>query len=260
MNQEEAPRAFRGTEEVSRENPMTKKKSKQRVVPVGKGVTKRRPVKRVEDYNWTPINPPAKEVLMEIKKDPPPIKGKPLPHNLHKYCHYHDSYGHWTNSCVALRDMIESYIVDGKLTHLLGKQENQTDGPPVCQVLGNRDSSGRGAHPSRQPYYRERRPAQMLRTDSRPGETIQRERSRSRGRPDNTRDFPEIQTIAWSFGRGGEAHSARKSYAKEMREVSIYAVRRSLKTMKHEKLVIWFSDEDYERVYLPHSDALGGLV
>jgi len=78
VNQEEALRAFRGTEEVSRENPMTKKKSKQRVVPVGKGVTKRRPVKKVEDYNWTPINAPAKEVLMEIKKDPdykdpPPI-------------------------------------------------------------------------------------------------------------------------------------------------------------------------------------------
>jgi hypothetical protein len=41
-----------------------------------------------------------------------------------------------------------------------------------------------------------------------------------------------------------------------MREVSIYAVARPLKTARREKLAITFSDEDYEGVYLPHSDAL----
>jgi hypothetical protein len=41
-----------------------------------------------------------------------------------------------------------------------------------------------------------------------------------------------------------------------MREVSIYSVVRPLKTTKREKLTITFSDEDYEGVYLPHSDAL----
>lgn len=101
VNQEETLRAFRGAEEVARENPATKKKLKQRMTSVGNEVIERRPVKRVEDYNWTPINAPTKEVLMEIKKDPdyknpPPIKGKPHPHNFHKYCHYHDSYVHWT--------------------------------------------------------------------------------------------------------------------------------------------------------------------
>jgi hypothetical protein len=139
VNQEITLRAFWGAEEVAREIPATEKKLKQRMTSAGKEVIERRPVKRVEDYNWTPINAPAKEVLMEIKKDPdyknsPPIKGKPHPHNLHKYCHYHDSYGHWTNSCVALREMIERYIADGKLTRFLAKQENQEGAPFVRRV------------------------------------------------------------------------------------------------------------------------------
>jgi hypothetical protein len=261
VNQEETLRALRGIEEVSRENSMMEKKSKQRGVPVGKGITERRPVKRVEDYNWTLINAPAKEVLMEIKKDPdykdpPPIKGKLLPHNLHKYCHYHGSHGHWTNSCLALREMIERYIADGKLTCFLGEQKDQTGGPIVDRIPRNSDSSGDGARSDQWPYYRERKLAQMPRTDSRAREMVQRERSRSRGCPDNTRDFPEIQTIAGGFGGGGETRSAHKSCAKEMREVSIYAIRRPLKIARLEKLLIGFLDEDYEGVYLPHSDAL----
>lgn len=70
------------------------------------------------------------------------------------------------------------------------------------------------------------------------------------------RNYPEIRTIAGGFRGGGETRSARKSYVKEMREVSIYAIRRPLKTARREKLVFGFSDEDYEGVYLPHSDAL----
>ncbi|XP_062167045.1 uncharacterized protein LOC133873343 [Alnus glutinosa] len=41
-----------------------------------------------------------------------------------------------------------------------------------------------------------------------------------------------------------------------MREVSIYSVARPVKTTNREKLAITFSDEDYEGVYLPHSNAL----
>jgi hypothetical protein len=41
-----------------------------------------------------------------------------------------------------------------------------------------------------------------------------------------------------------------------MWEVSIYAVVRPVKTARREKLAITFSDEDYEGVYLPHSNAL----
>jgi hypothetical protein len=180
----------------------------------------------VEDYSWTPVNAPVKEILMEIKKDPgykdpPSIKGRSLPHSLHKYCHYHDSYGHWTNTCVALREMIERYIADGKLTDFLGKRKNQTDEPPLERVPGNRNLSRREVRPRRQQYYQERKRAQLLRIDTQKKKAPQREWSKSRGRPNDSRDFPEIRTIAGGFGGGSETYLARKSYAKEMREESI---------------------------------------
>lgn len=68
--------------------------------------------------------------------------------------------------------------------------------------------------------------------------------------------FSRDSDHSWRLRRRGETYSARKSYAREMREVSIYSVARPSKTIKREKLTITFSDEDYEGVYLPHSDAL----
>ncbi|XP_062170506.1 uncharacterized protein LOC133876236 [Alnus glutinosa] len=231
VNQEETLRAFRETEEITKENSTTGGRSKQRATQLRKEIMELRPVRRVENYNWTSVNAPAKEILMEIRKvpgykDPSPIKGRPLPHNRHKYCHYHDSYGHWTNTCFARKEMIEKYIADGKLTRFLGKRKD-----PM------------GKHPPDRGNVQAKK-------------APQRERSRSRGRQDGPEDFFEIQTIAGGFGGGGETYSARNSYAKEMREVSIYAVARPLKTARREKLAITFIDEDYEGVYLPHSDAL----
>jgi hypothetical protein len=135
VNQEETLCAFRGAEEVTKGNSATGGKPKQRATLLRKEITERRPVKRVENYNWTPVNVPAKEILMEIRKDPgykdrSPIKGRPLPHNRHKYCHYHDSYGHWTNTCVALKEMIEKYIADA----LFGKARRSDGQTHVGQV------------------------------------------------------------------------------------------------------------------------------
>lgn len=36
--------------------------------------------------------------------------------NSPRYCKYHDDGGHDTNFCIALKDMIQSLINDGKLT------------------------------------------------------------------------------------------------------------------------------------------------
>ncbi len=41
-----------------------------------------------------------------------------------------------------------------------------------------------------------------------------------------------------------------------MKEALVYAVQRLPKTRKCEKLITIFSDEDYEGIYLPHTDAL----
>jgi hypothetical protein len=219
------------------------------------------PIKRVKNYNWTPVNALAKEILTEIRKDPgykdpSPIKGQSPPHNRHKYCHYQGSFGHYTDNCISLKEMIEKYIADGKLKCFLGRCESSLDKCPAYRFTGNQGSSGRDVRSGKQPYHQERKLPQQPRGGGRAEKSPQRERSRSRGRPEDSGSFPEIQTIAGGFGGGGETHSARKSYAKEMREVSIYAVARPVKTTRREKLVITFSDEDYEGVYLPHSDAL----
>jgi hypothetical protein len=151
----------------------------------------------VENYNWTPVNAPAKEILMEIRKDPgykdpSLIKGKPLPHNRHKYCHYHDSFGHHTNNCIALREMIGKYIADGKLTRFLGKHESSSDKRPADRFTGNQGSSERDVCPGKQQYYQERKQPQQPRGDVRAEKLPQRERSRSRGRPEDAGSFPEI--------------------------------------------------------------------
>jgi hypothetical protein len=157
VNQEETLRVFRETEEVKKGSPRDGRRPKQRAAPSRKEFTRRRPVKRVGNYSWTPVNAPAKEILMEIRKDPnykdlSPIKGRPLPHNHHKYCHYHDSFGHWTNTCIALNEIIKKYIADGKLTRFLGKREDLTVKHPPDRSTGEQGSSGRDTHPGRPPY------------------------------------------------------------------------------------------------------------
>jgi hypothetical protein len=84
----------------------------------------------------------------------------------------------------------------------------------------------------------------------------QQEKNWSRARADGPRGFLEIQTIAEGFAGGGESWSARKSYAREMKEALVYAVRNPPKARKCEKLITSFSDKDYEGIYLPHTDAL----
>jgi hypothetical protein len=166
VNQEETLRVFQETEEVAKGNSVDGGKLKQRTAPPRKEFTQRRPVKRVENYSWMLVNAPAREILMEIRKDsdykdPSPIKGSLLPHNRHKYCHYHDSYGHWTNTCIALKEMIEKYIADGKLTRFLGKREDLTAKHPLDRSTGDQGSSRRDARSGRPPYHRERRPARQ---------------------------------------------------------------------------------------------------
>lgn len=164
VNQEETLWAFRETKEVVKGNSVDGGKPKQRAVPPKREFTQCKPVKRVENYSWTPVNAPAKEILMEIRKDPDykdpsPIKGRPLPHNRNKYFHYHDSFGHWTNTCIALKEMIEKYIADGKLARFLGKREDPMVRHPPNRLAGDQGSSRRDARSGRLPYRRERRSA-----------------------------------------------------------------------------------------------------
>jgi hypothetical protein len=66
----------------------------------------------------------------------------------------------------------------------------------------------------------------------------------------------EIHTIAGGFRGGGESGSARKAYARQMKDFDVYSVQTPPKSRKYETRIIRFSDDDYARVSLPHTDAL----
>jgi len=97
---------------------MKKKKENQEA----KNMAEREPFKRFQDYNLTLLNASAREVLMEIKKDPMyqkprKIFEKPPDRMVHKYCAFHDSNGHGTETCAALRTLIKKFIAKGPTKH-----------------------------------------------------------------------------------------------------------------------------------------------
>ena len=58
--------------------------------------------------NYTPLNTPLDQVLMQIKDDPSlkwleRMKGDPSKRNKSKYCRFHRDHGHDTNKCYDLK-------------------------------------------------------------------------------------------------------------------------------------------------------------
>jgi hypothetical protein len=66
----------------------------------------------------------------------------------------------------------------------------------------------------------------------------------------------KIHTIAKGFRGGGESSSARKDYARKMKDLEVYSVQKPPKSTKCETQIIGFSNDDYAGVSLPHTDAL----
>ena len=76
--------------------------------------------------NYTPLNAPLDQVLMQIKDDPSlkwpkKMKGDPNKHNKNKYCRFHRDHGHDTDECYDLKQQIENLIRQGKLRHFVGR-------------------------------------------------------------------------------------------------------------------------------------------
>ena len=78
------------------------------------------------NQQYTPLNTPLEQVLMQIKDDPSlkwPEKMKEDPNkcNQNKYCRFHRDHGHDTDECFDLKQQIKNLIKQGKLRNFLGR-------------------------------------------------------------------------------------------------------------------------------------------
>ena len=78
------------------------------------------------NQQYTSLNVPLEQVLMQIKDDPSlkwpeKMKGDPNKCNRNKYCRFHRDYGHDTDECFDLKQQVENLIRQGKLKSFLGR-------------------------------------------------------------------------------------------------------------------------------------------
>ena len=76
------------------------------------------------NQQYTPLNTPLKQVLMQIKdnlslKWPEKMKGDSNKRNRNKYCCFHRDHGHDTDECFDLKQQIKNLIRQGKLRNFL---------------------------------------------------------------------------------------------------------------------------------------------
>ena len=86
----------------------------------------KKPGPSARSQQYTPLNAPLEQVLMQIKDDPSlkwpeKMKGDPNKCNRNKYCHFHRDRGYDTDECFDLKQQIENLIRQGKLRSFLGR-------------------------------------------------------------------------------------------------------------------------------------------
>ena len=81
----------------------------------------------MRSQQYTPLNMPLEQVLMQIKDDPflkwpEKMKGYPNKRNKNKYFRFYKDHGHDTDKCSDLKQQIENLIRQGKLRNFLGRK------------------------------------------------------------------------------------------------------------------------------------------
>jgi hypothetical protein len=135
INQEETLRAFlgpKGTQPESSSSRKPSKKKKSEVVQDNSPSNYKKVRKNFGDYKWTPLNATITEVMMAIENDPAFQRPKPLPgvpptHLAYKYSAFHGCFGHHTEQCISLRQLIEKFIENGKLVRFFVNKRNHQD-------------------------------------------------------------------------------------------------------------------------------------
>jgi hypothetical protein len=151
--------------------------------------------------------------MMAIEKDPAfprpkPLLGVPPARLADKYYAFHNCYGHFTEKCISLRQLIEKFIENGKLVWFLINERNHQD---RARALRPREEEERRHRRDYAPR-REERQERAREPTPKPRAEERREMSRSKAREND--NLPEIHTISGGFGGGGESSSARKAYTR----------------------------------------------
>ena len=79
-------------------------------------------------HNYTSLNAPRFEILMEIMDQLPPARRMYTPlarRNRNKHCRYHRDHGHNTDECLQLKDEIERLIHRGWLDRFIVEPQPQ---------------------------------------------------------------------------------------------------------------------------------------
>ena len=122
--------------------------------------------------NFTPLNTPIDQVLIQIKDEgaltfPGKLKGNPSKRFRDKHCCFNWDHGHDTFECYDLKQQIEALIRQGKLQKFVGKEgtkqnqgaparrENKQPRPPLGDIrMIIRGSTSNSSKKARKTYLR----------------------------------------------------------------------------------------------------------
>ncbi|CAL5420073.1 unnamed protein product [Camellia sinensis] len=192
----------------------------------------------------TPLStPPWSTSSNQIQRDyllkwPLPSRNPSTRKDQPKYCRFHQDHGHTTDECINLKDQIETFIRQGRLSRFTDPR------PPQRQRTDHPRNNRRRTPPRNQapPNEGHDRPPPQPRPPGNPPPPV-----------------GEIRVISGGLACGGPSHSAQKAELRKIRQGSdkaVTTVDRPPKQSKQWIEPITFTDTDCAGVRYPHDDPL----